>query len=135
VRTEVEKLFLEWTSIPGIARSKSTVGKIAKPVVPATLPDTTNSSMEGSPKYFKDGNMNAASIIVPTAPNPSLDINSFVKVRDIFKRPKKEVFELLKKDTYVRLKLTDDFQVFISSITKSGQGSARGSRNNTQTRR
>ena len=44
------------------------------------------------------------------------DSASFVKVKDIFKRSKKEVYDLLKKDTYARLKLTTQFQEFIASV-------------------
>lgn len=44
------------------------------------------------------------------------DTSLFTKGRDIFKRPKKEVYELLKKDPFVRLKLTSEFRDFIKSF-------------------
>lgn len=41
---------------------------------------------------------------------------SFLKIKDLFRKPKKEIFELLKKDTYARLKQTQEFVDFVNSV-------------------
>jgi len=92
MRIDVERMFKEWVNTPG-----------ANNPIPLKQINPDAEKPNPNSESYRDFNL-------------TFDANSFIKVKEIFKRSKKEVYELLKKDTFVRLKMTEEFLSLIQAI-------------------